>query len=105
MKKRLLLISNSTNYGEDYLDWPKQYVKEFLEVKFEISSELTYREMIDELKNRHIDLKLKNQLIEFFREMSIMIYAPVPKRNNFSHYHSLAKKTIMELGENDVVEK
>ncbi|MCD4732033.1 MAG: dipeptidase PepE [Bacteroidales bacterium] len=32
MKKRLLLISNSTNYGEDYLDWPKQYIKEFLEV-------------------------------------------------------------------------
>ena len=32
MKKRLLLISNSTNYGEDYLDWPKHYIKEFLEV-------------------------------------------------------------------------
>jgi dipeptidase E len=32
MKKRLLLISNSTNYGEDYLSWPKQYIKEFLEV-------------------------------------------------------------------------
>jgi dipeptidase E len=31
MKKRLLLISNSTNYGEDYLDWPKKYIKEFLE--------------------------------------------------------------------------
>ena len=33
MRKRLLLISNSTNYGEDYLDWPKQYIKDFLEVK------------------------------------------------------------------------
>lgn len=32
MRKRLLLISNSTNYGEDYLIWPKQYIKEFLEV-------------------------------------------------------------------------
>ena len=31
MKKRLLLISNSTNYGEDYLEWPRQYIKEFLE--------------------------------------------------------------------------
>lgn len=31
MRKRLLLISNSTNYGEDYLDWPKQYIKDFLE--------------------------------------------------------------------------
>jgi dipeptidase E len=31
MKKRLLLISNSTNYGEDYLDWPKEYIKDFLD--------------------------------------------------------------------------
>lgn len=30
MRKRLLLISNSTNYGEDYLSWPKSYIKEFL---------------------------------------------------------------------------
>ena len=30
MKKRLLLISNSTNYGEDYLEWPRQYIKDFL---------------------------------------------------------------------------
>ena len=31
MKKRLLLISNSTNYGEDYLDWPKKHIKDFLD--------------------------------------------------------------------------
>jgi len=31
MKKRLLLISNSTNYSENYLEWPRQYIKEFLE--------------------------------------------------------------------------
>jgi len=30
MKKRMLLISNSTNYGEDYLEWPRQYIKDFL---------------------------------------------------------------------------
>lgn len=30
MKKRLLLISNSTNYGEDYLSWPRPYISEFL---------------------------------------------------------------------------
>ncbi len=30
MKKRLLLISNSTNYGEDYLEWPRPYIKDFL---------------------------------------------------------------------------
>lgn len=31
MKKRLLLISNSTNYGENYLEWPRPYIKEYLE--------------------------------------------------------------------------
>jgi len=31
MKKRLLLISNSTNYGEDYLGWPQHYIKDFLD--------------------------------------------------------------------------
>ncbi|MCB0823755.1 MAG: dipeptidase PepE [Bacteroidales bacterium] len=30
MKKRLLLISNSTNYGEPYLEWPRPYIKDFL---------------------------------------------------------------------------
>ncbi|MCF8229752.1 MAG: dipeptidase PepE [Bacteroidales bacterium] len=27
---RLLLISNSTNAGEEYLGWPRQYIKDFL---------------------------------------------------------------------------
>jgi len=26
----MLLISNSTNYGENYLEWPRQYIDEFL---------------------------------------------------------------------------
>ncbi|MBN2174561.1 MAG: dipeptidase PepE [Bacteroidales bacterium] len=30
MRKRLLLISNSTNYGEDYLEWPRDYIRDFL---------------------------------------------------------------------------
>ena len=30
MKKRLLLISNSTNAGEDYLEWPRPYISDFL---------------------------------------------------------------------------
>ncbi|MFO8067975.1 MAG: dipeptidase PepE [Bacteroidales bacterium] len=30
MAKRLLLISNSTNYGEDYLAYTKPFIKEFL---------------------------------------------------------------------------
>lgn len=31
MKRNLLLISNSTNYGEAYLDWPREYIKSFLQ--------------------------------------------------------------------------
>lgn len=31
MKKRLLLISNSTNFGEEYLEWPKKHLKNFLD--------------------------------------------------------------------------
>lgn len=31
MNKRLLLISNSTNYSGDYLSWPKPHIKKFLE--------------------------------------------------------------------------
>ncbi len=31
MKKRLLLISNSTNYSENYLEWPQRYIKDFLD--------------------------------------------------------------------------
>ncbi|MFP4471305.1 MAG: dipeptidase PepE [Bacteroidota bacterium] len=31
MKRRLLLISNSTNYGEAYLGWCRGYIKEFME--------------------------------------------------------------------------
>ncbi|PKP34158.1 MAG: dipeptidase PepE [Bacteroidetes bacterium HGW-Bacteroidetes-17] len=30
MKKRLLLISNSTNYGEAYLGWPQEHIANFL---------------------------------------------------------------------------
>lgn len=30
MKKRLLLMSNSTNYGEKYLGYARKYIKEFL---------------------------------------------------------------------------
>ncbi|HRW96458.1 MAG TPA: dipeptidase PepE [Bacteroidales bacterium] len=30
MRQRLLLISNSTNYGETYLGWPRQYIKDFM---------------------------------------------------------------------------
>jgi len=30
MKRRLLLISNSTNFGEAYLGWPREHIKNFM---------------------------------------------------------------------------
>jgi dipeptidase E len=30
MKRKLLLISNSTNVGEEYLGWPKQHIMDFM---------------------------------------------------------------------------
>jgi len=30
MKRKLLLISNSTNFGEAYLGWPRKYIKDFM---------------------------------------------------------------------------
>jgi len=30
MKRKLLLISNSTNFGEAYLGWPREYIKDFM---------------------------------------------------------------------------
>ncbi|BDD10144.1 peptidase E [Fulvitalea axinellae] len=32
--KKLLLLSNSTNPGEDYLDWPKDYLADFMSGEF-----------------------------------------------------------------------
>lgn len=31
MKRKMLLISNSTNYGEEYLGWPRTHIKDFLD--------------------------------------------------------------------------
>ena len=31
MNENLLLISNSTNAGENYLEWPRSYIKDFLD--------------------------------------------------------------------------
>lgn len=31
MKKRLLLISNSTNFREEYLGWPRSYISDFMQ--------------------------------------------------------------------------
>jgi len=72
-------------------------LKEFLEVKFEIPHELTYLELIRELRSREINPELKGALITFFKRTSIMIYANMPKMDTFSRAYNLAEKTINEL--------
>lgn len=37
MHRNLLLLSNSTNAGEEYLAWPRQYIANFLK-KFSVRS-------------------------------------------------------------------
>lgn len=32
MARKLLLLSNSTNYGESYLSWPRKFISEFAEI-------------------------------------------------------------------------
>jgi len=39
MNRNLLLISNSTNAGENYLSWPRKFIKEFLD-KFQVKKVL-----------------------------------------------------------------
>ncbi|MBN2014258.1 MAG: hypothetical protein JW778_03670 [Candidatus Altiarchaeota archaeon] len=72
-------------------------LKEFLEIKYEISQELTYTELIRELRTREMNNELRNRLITFFKKTALMVYANAPKIDSFSKVYSLAERTIKEL--------
>ncbi len=72
-------------------------LKQFLEVKFGIPHELTYIELAQELRSREMKPELRESLITFFKRTSIMVYANMPKMDNFSRVYNLAEKTINEL--------
>lgn len=72
-------------------------LKQFLEIKFEITNELTYSELIRELRNRPMNNELRSRLIAFFKNTSLMVYANGPKADSFQKAYSLAEKTIKEL--------
>ncbi|RLI92175.1 MAG: hypothetical protein DRO95_02855 [Candidatus Altiarchaeales archaeon] len=72
-------------------------LKQFLEVRFKITRELTYLELVNDLKNREIDDELKRKLIAFFKRIAIMVYANVPQMDTFSSAYGLAERTIKEL--------
>jgi hypothetical protein len=54
-------------------------LKEFLEIKFRIPKELTYTELIDEIKQRKIEKGLKKNLMSFFENMQYLEYANMLK--------------------------
>lgn len=72
-------------------------LKQFLEIRFEIPHELTYRELIEEIKGKDIEKELKNSLLDFFKRLSIRMYARLPDKERFSEAYNLADKTINEL--------
>lgn len=72
-------------------------LKEFLQIKFKINKELTYRELLDEIKGRDIKKDIKDQLLDFFKGISMSLYAGVRDHESFSKAYNLAEKTINEL--------
>ena len=72
-------------------------LKQFLEVRYRIPHELTYLELINDLRNREMDDELRNKLIKFFKRISIMVYANIPSMDKFTAAYNLAEKTIREL--------
>ena len=72
-------------------------LKQFLEVRYRIPHELTYLELINDLRNREIDDELRDTLIKFFKRISIMVYANIPPMDKFTAAYNLAEKTIREL--------
>ena len=72
-------------------------LKGFLEVVFEVPGELTYIELIQDLKERNLDNKLRKSLIKFFKTVSIMTYADFEETVSYHQACNLAKRTIDEL--------
>ncbi len=72
-------------------------LKQFLEVRFDIKREVTYHELVDELKTRDIDRELKEQLMDFFKRMPVMMYAHVPLNESMPKAYNIAEKTINKL--------
>ena len=75
-------------------------LKQFLEIRFDIKREVTYHELVDELKPRDIDRELKEQLMDFFRRMPVMMYARVPLNESLPKAYNIAEKTINTLSAN-----
>jgi hypothetical protein len=72
-------------------------LKEFLEVKYEIPHELTYSDLIREIRARQMNNDTRNKLITFFKNTTLMVYANAPKADSFQKAYSMAERAIKEL--------
>jgi hypothetical protein len=72
-------------------------LKQFLQVRYNIAREVTYHELVDELKGKEMDRELKEQLTDFFRKMPAMMYAKVPLNESLPRSYNLAERVIKEL--------
>jgi len=72
-------------------------LKEFLQIRFDINRELTYIELIKELRERDMDKKLRESMIRFFKSTSIMMYANIEGVSNYNKALNLAKSAVKEL--------
>ena len=72
-------------------------LKQFLQIRFNINREVTYQELVEDLKGREMDNELKTQLTEFFRRMPVMMYARVPLNESLPKAYNIAERAISEL--------
>jgi dipeptidase E len=75
--QRLLLISNSTNFGEPYLGWPRPYIKAFLEgkgVKDVLFVPYAGVNLADDSVERSYDL-YEQKVQSVFKELGYRIYS------------------------------
>ncbi|MBN2251841.1 MAG: hypothetical protein JW724_07195 [Candidatus Altiarchaeota archaeon] len=72
-------------------------LKQFLEVKYNLPREVTYHELVYELKGKNMDKQLKEQLMDFFEKMPLMMYARAGLPENLPRAYTIAERTINEL--------
>ncbi|RLJ07742.1 MAG: hypothetical protein DRP16_02885 [Candidatus Aenigmatarchaeota archaeon] len=68
-------------------------LKEFLEIKMKIAEQLTYEDLIEELKKRNIDPQLRQEMIEFFNRINIEEYAIGLDKESFENVYN----TVIEF--------
>ncbi len=107
MKRRLLLISNSTNYGEGYLDHAKIYIKSFLgdETRQVLlvpyaSATMTYDEYFNKVNNVFSELQYEVKSLHDTKNKSSAVENAeaivVGGGNTFHLTHMLHKNNIIK---------